>query len=419
MRNKDELKLGTLLGDTRLLLILFVSLRLMMLLVYQPIISQGVERGAAAGGDFAFYFATAGLTRQGYAPFDGWWSEFPPIHAFLISGIMGLLGANANYGAFAMLYGLLMLVFDTGNLLLIRGIGSRLHGVNTGTSLAWIYAVMFAPMVMIWWTFEPMVAFFLLLSLFALIRGKDARSAVWAGIGGLVKFTPLMVIGAALRFRSTGKAARYIAISAAVFGIVYGALLIRNAEMTLPSLTAQYGKPSYQTVWALIDGNYRTGNFGSVTDRLDPTLLNTGSTGNPAVIPGVVRLAAAGLIGLFVYGRTRRFDELGTVAFVAITLLIFFLQAQGWSPQWVAQILPLILLCFPTRDGVIAAVLLSLVAFAEYPFLWIRTGDTGGVMTGSLVMPFAVLVIARTLILVGLCVGLYRRLRQTPVPAGM
>ena len=73
------------------------------------------------------------------------------------------------------------------------------------------------------------------------------------------------------------------------------------------------------------------------------------------------------------------------VAFVAITLLIFFIQAQGWSPQWLAQIAPLMLLCFPTRDGVTAVVLLALVTFAEYPFLFIRTGDTGGVITGALV----------------------------------
>ena len=135
------------------------------------------------------------------------------------------------------------------------------------------------------------------------------------------------------------------------------------------------------------------------------------------MIPGVVRLGAAALIGAFVFWRTRRFDARGLVAFVAITVLIFFLQAQGWSPQWLAQIVPLILLCFPTRDGVTTVVLLSLVTFAEYPFLFIRTGDTGGTITGSLVLPFVTLVLARTAILIGVCVALYRRLRQEAVLA--
>jgi hypothetical protein len=57
-------------------------------------------------------------------------------------------------------------------------------------------------------------------------------------------------------------------------------------------------------------------------------------------------------------------------------------------------------------------VLLSLVTFAEYPFLFIRTGDTGGEITGSLVTPFVILVLARTAILIGFCVALYQRLRQ-------
>jgi hydrogenase/urease accessory protein HupE len=81
------------------------------------------------------------------------------------------------------------------------------------------------------------------------------------------------------------------------------------------------------------------------------------------------------------------------------------------------QVIPLVLLCFPTRDGVTAAVLLSLVTFAEYPFLFIRTGETGGEITGGLVTPFVVLVLARTAILVGLCIALYRRLRQEAVLA--
>jgi hypothetical protein len=112
--------------------------------------------------------------------------------------------------------------------------------------------------------------------------------------------------------------------------------------------------------------------------------------------------------------QTRRFDNRGLVAFVTLALLIFFLQAQGWSPQWLTQIIPLLLLCFPNRDGVLLALLLSVVTFVEYPFLFIRTGDTGGAITGELVMPFTLLVLARTALLVGICFGLYRKLRQMP-----
>jgi len=412
--DQRPLTVAGLLGDFRLLVILFISFRLMLLMVYQPILIQGVERGIGAGGDQSYYFDLAALSRQGLLPFRDWWSEFPPVWSFLTVLVYQLLGANANYTGYAMFMGLIMLVFDTGNLILLRKIGARLHGANTGLALAWIYAATLAPVVFLWWTFETIVAFFLLLGLWWLLSRRDVRSAVAVAIGALTKFTPALIVAALWRFRNWRAALRYTLIVAAVFLIVYIPLIAGQKDMALASLTSQFNKASYQTVWALLDGNYRTGIFGSALDHLDPANAST-IRGNPSVIPGPLRLAAAGAVGLLVFARARRFDDKGLVAFVAITLLIFFLQAQGWSPQWLAQIIPLALLTFPTRTGVLIVVLLSLVTFAEYPFLFIRTGDTGGQITGGLVMPFVVLVLTRTAILVGLCLALYQRLRQDAV----
>ncbi|MEP7293632.1 MAG: hypothetical protein ABI835_17730 [Chloroflexota bacterium] len=408
-----SLQTSTLLADFRLLLILFLFFRLMLLMIYQPLFAQGGERGMTAGGDFFYYFQLGSLSGQGFLPFRDWWSEFPPIPAFFETVLFQLFG-RSGYPAFAMIYSVIMLMFDVGNLVLMRRIGTQLYGAGTGMALAWIYALTLAPLVMIWWNFEPAVAFFLLWALALLVERRDVKSAVIAAVGGLVKFTPLLILGALWRFRSPRIAFRYSLIALGIFAAVYVALFAQNSAMTLPSLTAQFNKASYQTVWALIDGNFKTGNFGSPIERLDPANAYR-LVGHPSVIPGFVRLGAAALIGIFVYWRTRRFDDRGLVAFVTITLLIFFLQAQGWSPQWLSQIVPLILLCFPTRDGVTAVVLLSLVTFAEYPFLFIRTGDTGGEITGRLMTPFVALVLARTAILVGMCVALYKRLRQEAV----
>ena len=51
----------------------------MLLMVYQPIFTQGIERGMTAGGDFFYYFQLGALSSQGLLPFRDWWSEFPPI----------------------------------------------------------------------------------------------------------------------------------------------------------------------------------------------------------------------------------------------------------------------------------------------------------------------------------------------------
>ena len=411
-----DLKLTALLADFRLLVILFIALRVMMLLAYEPFMIDGVERGVGAQGDRAYHFALSALSADGKLPFRDWWSEFPPVWPFLTTAVYQFEGANANYSGWSMLLGLIMVAFDTGNLILIRKIGTRLHGAGTGMSLAWIYAVLFAPLAFLWWNFETLVAFWLLLGLWWLLDHREVRSAVAVALGALTKFTPALLFGAVFRFRSLPAALRYVAIAGGLFVLAYIPLLMQNTAMTLPSLTAQFGKSSYETVWALIDGNYRTGNFGDVASHFDPAQALT-QTGNPAVVPGWLRLVAAVAVGLFVYARTRRFDDRGLVAFVAVTLLIFFLQAQGWSPQWLVQIIPLVLLALPNRNTVMVVVLLSLVTFAEYPFLFIRTGDTGGQISGALMMPFVVLVLARTSLLIGLCYALYRRLRQESVSA--
>jgi hypothetical protein len=413
-KNSTVMTLSGLLGDFRLLVILFISFRLMLLMVYQPIVTDGAERGIGAGGDRQYHYTLSALTDDGLYPFRDWWSEFPPVWYFLTTTVYQLQGENVNYGGWSMAIGLILLAFDTGNLILMRAIGTRLYGTNTGITLAWIYAISIAPMIFLWWNFENVVAFFLLLGLYWLLTKQENRSAVAVAIGALTKFTPALLFGAVFRFRDWKVAARFVAIAAGLFVLVYLPLFAQNAEMTLPSLTAQFGKASYQTVWALIDGNTRTGNFGTVESHLYPSTADD-LQGNPPMIRSFVRLSIAAAIGLFVFLRTRRFDDRGLVAFVTITLLIFFLQAQGWSPQWLAQIVPLVLLAFPTKNGVLITVVLSMVVFTEYPVLFIRTGDTGGEIVGPMVMPFAVLVIARTLILVGLCVALYQKLRQEPI----
>ena len=432
----------SLLNDTRLLVILFITFRLMMLMVYQPLLIDptppevalevdeaaeapfepfasptGVERGVGAQGDRLYHYMLSRLTEGGDYPFIDWWSEFPPVWYLTTTTVYQ---TQSDYSNWSVWMGIILLAFDVGNLLLIRKIGIHLHGESTGMALAWIYTVMIAPMVMLFWNFETLVTFFFLLGLYWLLIGKQNRSALAIALGVLTKFTPALIFGALIRFRPQRMTLRYIAIVLSVFVGVYALLYAVNAaedgnpDMVTVSLTAQFNKASYQTVWALIDGNYTTGNFGSVESHFDPDAADE-LYGEPAVIPSFVRLALAGAIGLFIFLRTRRLDDRGLVAFVTVTLLIFFLQSQGWSPQWMVQIIPFVLLSFPNKNGVLVLVLLTFLTFTEYPLLFIRTGDTGGIVEGTMRLPFVVLILSRTFLLVSLCIGLYQKLRQEPV----
>lgn len=415
-----NLKQLGLLGDFRLLVILFIAFRVMMLMVYQPLIIDDIERGVGAQGDRLYHYQLAELTKEGDYPFYDWWSEFPPVWYTLTTLVYQSQGEAVDYSTWSILMAFIVLIFEAGNLTLIRAIGTHLHGDLTGMMLGWVYALLFAPIAFVFWNFEALVAFFLLLGLYFILKKRDIRGGLAIGLGALTKFTPALLFGAIFRYYKPNRIIKVAVIAVGLFGVVYTILFFnaqsneRDTRMVTTSLTAQFGKASYQTVWALIDGNYRTGNFGSVESHYDPTAADA-LYGNPPVIPSWVRLGVAVAIGLFIFITTRRYDDKGFVAFVTITVLIFFLQAQGWSPQWLAQIIPLVILCFPTKNGILTALILAGVTFIEYPVLFIRTGDTGGEITGALMTPFIALVLIRTLILIALCIELYLKLRQEPV----
>lgn len=417
--HSDKLTLGNLLGDVRILVVTFIALRMILFIAYQPFFIDGVERGIGVGGDRIYYYLLASFADDELYPFRDWWSEFPPIWHLTTTTVYVLLGEGATYDNWSIVLGAILLTSELGVLLIFRKLGAYLHGANTGMALAWVYSVLALPIIFLWWSFDSLVVLFALIGLWLLIQRADVRSAVIITLGALTKFVPLLIFGVLIRFMHPKRAGRYIVMVLGLFILAYIPLFSINAELSLISLTAQFDKPSYQTVWALLDGNYTTGSFGSVESHLTAEGIHDDPYDrNPALIPSWLRLLVAGGVGLFVFLRTRRFDALGMTAFFGITLLIFYLQSQGFSPQWLTIIIPLLLLVYPNRNGVYVALVLSLLAFIEYPLLFIRTGATGGVITpdSALFLPWVMVVLLRTGLMLMIAVAFYQKLRQYPNP---
>jgi hypothetical protein len=61
---------------------------------------------------------------------------------------------------------------------------------------------------------------------------------------------------------------------------------------------------------------------------------------------------------------------------------------------------------------VFVCLILNLLSFIEYPWLFARTGATGGEIVGAMRGLYAAVVIARTLILAWVTVSLYGLLRD-------
>jgi len=126
-----------------------------------------------------------------------------------------------------------------------------------------------------------------------------------------------------------------------------------------------------ETVWALLDGNLRTGNFGPRDERCDPAAAEL-AQGNPPFLNPWLRLAIFGALGLFLFLRARLDSPRRALAFAGLTSTIFFLWSPGWSVQWVLYLLPLILLTLPQRMALLLGAAHLFINLLEWPVLLSR-----------------------------------------------
>jgi len=353
-------------GALTLIVTLFVALRLMILATFPA-------DNLTLYGDYVYYYELAAYSDQGYLPFIHYWSEYPPIFPFLSVGIYRLARLfGGGYHVYVRLMGLLMLAVSTGNLVLFLRLARRLRREQTVERLGWVYSVLFVPLIYTWWNFDALTVFSLLLTLELLLDGRERWSAVAMGAGALIKLVPLLVFPAVVSTRAWRRWLVYGLVAAAVIGAVVAPLLLAGGPMALASFRSPTGWSSWQTVWALLDGNLRTGLLVAPTDHFDPAIATT-PVGNPARVPELIKLVAFGLLYVVVFRQARpRESPRRLVAFVCATLLLFFLWSKGWSPQWQTLLFPLLLLVLPLRRSVLFILVFSFVNLAEWPVLLSR-----------------------------------------------
>lgn len=390
------------LRDFRVLLLLFVGLRLVILAAHDP-------NGLMAYGEFDNFYKFADITRvTGLLPFIGYWMEYPPLFVWpnlaLHMALNVWLGLPEHTYYYAL--ALIVLAADVGNLILMRRLGERLYGPQRGLDIAWAYAVLGVPLVFLVWNVEPVVTLFMLLGLAWLLEGKDGRSALAVAAGALIKVMPALLVAVAWRFRPLKKGATYMGTVAALGVGAYLPFLILSPHFALASLRAQVGKSSWQTVWALLDGNFGTGNFGDLIDRLDASKAAQ-MLGNPPLIPPWATLIAFGVLYAYLFARPIRRTDRAQVAFFGVTWCVFLLWSKGWSTPWMQMVIPLVLLTFPNREGVLAILLFSLVNFLEWPLLMSRGLFWGLYLTVPL----------RTLLIIGFLAAFWRQCRPQQAQA--
>ncbi len=389
-----------------LIVVLFVALRLMMLAAFPA-------DNLTLFGDYGYYYELAAYSDQGYLPFIHYWSEYPPVFPFLSVSIYQLAHLfGGGYHVYVQLMGLLMLAANTGNLVLFLRLARQLHGDEAAERLGWVYSVLFVPLIYTWWNFDALTVFSVLLTLELLLGGHERWSAVAMGAGALIKLVPLLAFPAVVRTRPWRRWFAYGLVAAAVIGAVVVPLLLAGGPVAVASFRSPTGWSSWQTVWALLDGNLRTGLLVAPGDHFDPALA-TAPVGNSARIPEWIRLVVFGLIyaGFFwkaylrapiLFSKARlRESSHRLIGFVCMTFVLFFLWSKGWSPQWQTLLLPLLLLVLPLRRSMLFILVLSFVNLAEWPVLLSRGLNQWLYLT----------VVLRTGLFVLLLVELWRRVK--------
>ncbi len=356
-------------------------------------------------GDYIHFFNLAEFSSSGAGlPWLGHWVEFPPLFPFFSLGIHSLAGGSLH--VYAYLLALAMLAFDLGNLWLVASISKKLWDLRRAEMIAWAYMGFLAIPAFGWWTFDPMAVFFMLLAVFAFNQSRPTLSGVAAGLGALVKVFPLLPLVLFWRFRpsrdtliSSGLAVAIVAASLAPF-------FLAEPEMASASLRSQASKGSWETVWALIDGNDQTGAFGALDERLDIHAASE-PRGEPASVPTWIPALVALGIGVWAAVRARDDDLRAQAALLGLLICLVFLASPGWSPQWLAYLIPVILLSLAMRRAALFSFSLALVALLEWPILLSRG------RFDLLALP----VLLRTLIMIMLAIELWMVASREREPA--
>ena len=314
-------------------------------------------------GDLNQFYAVGGL--NGW-PFINYWVEFPPIFAFINSLTFRLVSGNPFL--FDLVQCLIFGLAGAAGLFVFRRLANMLWGGSSSDRRVLIYFALILPLPYTWWYMELLPVFLMLLAIYACLRSQPAFSTgLTIGIGALVKWFPSIILPAVLRYLPRKQALKVMIIAVVLIVLVFGGFYLISPDMTRASLISQPSRSSWETAWALIDGNFHTGEFILLSDRFNPAYAGI-ARDQPARIPPLLKLVVFAGAGLWVYWKAAvSGNDLAFLGLIGVTWIIFLLWSPGWSPQWILYLLPLILLTLPERQGLWLCLALIFITLLEWP----------------------------------------------------
>jgi len=323
-------------------------------------------------GDIAFYYTLGQQSDAGFYPYLHYWMEYPPIFPWLVVGLwrgLAWLSAAAPTAVqFWTAYPLLMFCVDAANVVLVQLVARRVHGPRAARLAALVYA---ASPVAVWYSagwYDPLAVLAFLSGLLAVLDRRARTAGVLIGLGILTKVYPgvlLLALPVAMGWRATWRA---VAATIGTLAVVLVPLAVLRGDLLVASLTAMLTRRAWETVPALLTGNFAWGYIVPLTERFTAgTAVAVDSTASARVIALVVQ--ATLVVVLWAAWRLLRADDRGprqTVALATLGVAAFMLSNKGYSPQFVIWLLPLLLVMWPNRRGLLYCMWFSLHVLAYY-----------------------------------------------------
>lgn len=414
--------------------VLAVLFRVLALLLFRP------GGFIADASDYDFYYIWGQQIPQGYETFVNLWTAYPPLFPALMLPIFEWSSRIAPWTDprlfFHLLFGLFLVLFESGNIILIYRLALKLghpalgHSSVTAATLqpsahhsllhpAIFYALLFTPVYTFLGWFEAMPLFFMLWGLDLLIsrqRGMWLFSSIVAALGFLTKLTPALLVPIAIRWlgsklswsavreewfnpNSSGNLLRPALYTILFFGVILGGgywLVGGHTELALSSFQVNTLRPPWESIWALLVGNYDWGRV-PVDMRNLPALENPPTT---AQLPWNWITLGFALLYLWLYTRDYSWNDRRTpIVFAAMSVIWLFLYSKGWSPQFLVWILAFIVLLLPTWHGVALSIALSVLNVIESPIYFTMLGNERWIL--------AAVILLRTMMLLALFLEFY------------
>lgn len=384
-----------------LLILAFLGLRLAIPAILRPV------GYVADWNDYQFFSGWARFSDRGLYPYLDFWMEHPPLFPYFVVAAYRIAAIippwQESLLTFSIIFGLLLLPFDIGNLLLVHRLARRAGGADASMLASWAYVLLFPPV--FYWSagFEVYPLFFLLLAAELAFRAADLGLRRWAvaagvvaGIGIMVKLLPALALPAGAfalwKARRLPDAVIMVILALVTAAAIALPFAMANPVMARASAANILTRPAWETVFAVADGYFSGGAVAKPEDRLNPETATI--TDHETRVPSWPALFIGAALGGLALLRARPpYDGQSWTLALCLTTVIFFAVNKGYSPQFAVYLVAVTLVAWPTGRGIAYAAAISAVTLIEYPLALILFANQPFLIIGCIIVRTALLIL--------------------------